>query len=214
MAVLKYYDGSNWEPVVSALQGPTGPTGATSPTGATGATGVAVGLPTGGATGTVLVKTSNADYATAWATAGKVLQVVSATTTTSTGTSSTSFQDSGLSVSITPSATSSKVLIIVSQAIGAYSANNDRVMVAHQLVRGSTAIFGNASANYGPIILVDSAALGLLEYGYNYATSFLDSPSTTSSTTYKTQIRCNTATSITAQANSYESSIIAMEIGA
>jgi hypothetical protein len=43
MAVLKYYDGLNWEPVVSALQGPTGPTGAdstvTGPTGATGATG-------------------------------------------------------------------------------------------------------------------------------------------------------------------------------
>jgi hypothetical protein len=36
MAVLKYYDGSDWEPVVSALQGPTGPTG---PTGATGPTG-------------------------------------------------------------------------------------------------------------------------------------------------------------------------------
>ena len=27
MAVLKYYDGDSWEPVVSALQGPTGPTG-------------------------------------------------------------------------------------------------------------------------------------------------------------------------------------------
>ena len=42
MAVLKYYDGSAWEPVVSALQGPTGP----SVTGATGATGVTG--PTGG----------------------------------------------------------------------------------------------------------------------------------------------------------------------
>ena len=41
MAVLKYYDGDSWEPVVSALQGPTGAsiTGATGPTGATGATG-------------------------------------------------------------------------------------------------------------------------------------------------------------------------------
>ena len=54
MAVLKYHDGTGWEPVVSALQGPTGPTG------------VAVGLPTGGATGAVLVKASEADYDTAW----------------------------------------------------------------------------------------------------------------------------------------------------
>ena len=41
MAVLKYYDGTDWEPVVSALQGPTGAsiTGATGATGATGPTG-------------------------------------------------------------------------------------------------------------------------------------------------------------------------------
>lgn len=43
MAVLKYYDGDSWEPVVSALQGPTGPTGAasnvTGPTGVTGPAG-------------------------------------------------------------------------------------------------------------------------------------------------------------------------------
>jgi hypothetical protein len=54
VAVLKYHDGTGWEPVVSALQGPTGPTG------------VAVGLPTGGVTGAVLVKASEADYDTAW----------------------------------------------------------------------------------------------------------------------------------------------------
>jgi hypothetical protein len=43
MPVLKYYDGVNWEPVVSALQGPIGPTGSdatmTGPTGPTGPTG-------------------------------------------------------------------------------------------------------------------------------------------------------------------------------
>ena len=63
MAVLKYYDGANWEPVVSALQGPIGPTGATGPT---GPTGVAIGLPTGGATGASLIKASSADYDTEW----------------------------------------------------------------------------------------------------------------------------------------------------
>ena len=44
MAVLKYYDGTDWEPVVSALQGPTGPTGPIGPTGATGATGTDLGF--------------------------------------------------------------------------------------------------------------------------------------------------------------------------
>lgn len=44
MAVLKYYDGTDWEPIVSALQGPTGPTGPIGPTGATGATGTDLGF--------------------------------------------------------------------------------------------------------------------------------------------------------------------------
>jgi hypothetical protein len=44
MAVLKYYDGTDWEPIVSALQGPIGPTGPTGPTGATGATGTDLGF--------------------------------------------------------------------------------------------------------------------------------------------------------------------------
>jgi hypothetical protein len=57
VAVLKYHDGTGWEPVVSALQGPTG---------STGPTGVAVGLPTGGATGASLIKSSSTDYATEW----------------------------------------------------------------------------------------------------------------------------------------------------
>ena len=209
MAVLKYYDGSNWEPVVSALQGPTGPTG---PTGATGATGVAVGLPTGGATGTVLVKTSNADYATAWATAGKVLQVVSATTTTSTSTSSGTFQDSGLSVSITPSSVSSKILVLASQTLGHYSANNDRSLTAIRLVRDSTGIFTHSSYNLAN--LVDSASSGVFEVAYIMTINHLDSPATTSAVTYKTQIRCISATLIDAQSGSGTSSIIAMEIGA
>ena len=44
MAVLKYYDGDSWEPIASALQGPTGPTGAVGNTGPTGATGPTAGL--------------------------------------------------------------------------------------------------------------------------------------------------------------------------
>jgi hypothetical protein len=50
MAVLKYYDGSDWEPVVSALQGPTGPTGDFSSAYSTNAqTGTTYSLVTGDA---------------------------------------------------------------------------------------------------------------------------------------------------------------------
>jgi hypothetical protein len=63
MAVLKYFDGSDWEPVVSALQGPTGPTGAastiTGPTGATGPTG------SDASSGLVLINTTSFSGVTA-----------------------------------------------------------------------------------------------------------------------------------------------------
>lgn len=52
---------ADWVISVSGTQGPTGATGATGSTGATGA-----GVPTGGSTGQVLKKNSNADYDTVW----------------------------------------------------------------------------------------------------------------------------------------------------
>ena len=54
MPTLKYYDGSDWQYAAIGKIGPTGPTG------------VAVGLPTGGATGASLIKSSSTDYATEW----------------------------------------------------------------------------------------------------------------------------------------------------
>jgi hypothetical protein len=47
MAVLKYFDGTDWEPVVSALQGPSGSTGSAGPTGPTGPTGSVEGATLG-----------------------------------------------------------------------------------------------------------------------------------------------------------------------
>lgn len=79
MAVLKYHDGTGWEPVVSALQGPTGPTG------------VAVGLPTGGATGASLIKSSSTDYATEWS--SNVGGLVHINTSTGSGVSALSLNN-------------------------------------------------------------------------------------------------------------------------
>jgi hypothetical protein len=83
MAVLKYYDGSDWEPVVSALQGPTGATGVT---GATGPTGANV---------------------------GKILQVVQTYYKTIETINSSTFAATGISASITPTSASSKILVMV-----------------------------------------------------------------------------------------------------
>ena len=105
---------------------------------------------------------------------GKVLQVIQGTTTTQVDTSSSSFVDTGLSASITPSSTSNKVLIIV--ALGIFNYSTDKANV--NILRDSTQIIEQGYAPW------DTA---------NYLTLFnfqyLDTPSTTSAITYKVQIK-------------------------
>ena len=125
-------------------------------------------------------------------TTGKVLQVVQTVKTDTFTSTSTSFADiTGLSVAITPSATSSKILIMYSVFIGA----DNRGQI--KLLRGSSDIFVGASDSANR---TESSG-----FGYNgnsddnaviHANSgvFLDSPSTTSETTYKLQAITNAGT--------------------
>jgi len=168
-----------------------------------------------GTNGQVLTADSTAATGMKWATAGgggKVLQVVSATYSTSTLIASSSFTDTGLSCAITPSSTSSKILILVNQGIGLSRAAADADAYM-QLVRGATAVYTFVSS-YG--LYVGSGANSAQLY-ISGAMSYLDSPATTSSTTYKTQLRVpNTALSgqVYAQQGGEVSSIILLEIGA
>jgi hypothetical protein len=120
----------------------------------------------------------------------RVLQIVSTAKTDTFTSTSTSFVDvTGLSVSITPSATSSKVLVYVE-----FSGCND-VGLANfffQVVRGTTAIAvgdtaGSRTPVSGTINLGSAASLA------NRVVVFLDSPATTSATTYKIQARNSAA---------------------
>ena len=119
---------------------------------------------------------------------GSILQVVQATKTDTFSTSSTSFTDvTGLSASITPSSSSNKVLFL-------YTTNySHKASYVHlRLVRGSTAILiGDASSNRSRTTfgawLPNSTDI---EYEGNvFSGSYLDSPSTTSATTYKIQMK-------------------------
>ena len=118
---------------------------------------------------------------------GKVLQVVSTTKTDTFTSNSVNFVDiTGLSVAITPSATSSKILVMVHCAI---VGNNSNLLL--QLLRGSTAIYqGDASSSRGRgsmVGLYDSASgTGAYGGGANHI-HFLDSPNTASAITYKIQ---------------------------
>ena len=146
-------------------------------------------LPTGNGTSGQYLQT-NGSGALSWATVatGKILQVVQATKTdTFSDTSSPANTDwvdvTGLSVSITPQNSSNKILVIAQVSVVAAAAQ----VASARLVRGSTAIhIGDASSNRTP------ASVSLRqESGQPLAAVpiiYLDSPATTSSTTYKIQV--------------------------
>jgi hypothetical protein len=116
---------------------------------------------------------------------GKVLQVVQASYTTETTISTTALTDTGLSASITPSAASSKILVIVSQSYHNQATSGTNLGSGLNLYRGATAIQSMQQFAQGYLQLDGTTNAKQLS-GYTNLT-YLDSPSTTSSTTYKTQ---------------------------
>lgn len=110
--------------------------------------------------------------------AGAILQVISVNKNDQFSTTSASYVTvTGLSTSITPTSSTSKILVIAQIVCGLSGTSNDGVF---QLVRGSTTI--------GSTDMFASAAGQAVAYqGYNWCYPYLDSPATTSSTTYSIQ---------------------------
>jgi len=156
--------------------------------------------------------------------AGNILQVVQAVKTDQFTSTAYAYTDvTGLSLSITPSSSSNKILVSFELLVGG-SANN---YASFRLLRDSTHI--------GVSTVTDTnwrvGTLGPLSHENSYqlentGTSFLDSPNTTSAITYKLQtsayynrtISINVPTSTSTSSNSYTatgiSTITAMEIAA
>ena len=118
---------------------------------------------------------------------GAVLQVVSTTKTDTFDTTSTSLTDiTGLSVTITPNFTTSKVFIILDVHIVGHDSGTGIVLVrgSTEIAKGDTAGSRNAFTSIGQFSNDQSPN----KYeGGNTTATFLDSPSTTSATTYKVQ---------------------------
>lgn len=138
---------------------------------------------------------------------GKVLQVVQATSTTSTAMNSSTYADTTLTATITPSAATSKVLVMTFQNFTLSRSTTADANCRINLLRGATEIFARAAAT--------------LEYNNDSSMTtgdniiYLDSPATTSATTYKTQQKTgSTSHTITSQPSSQTSVIVLMEIGA
>ena len=117
---------------------------------------------------------------------GKVLQVVQTAKTNTFSTSTASYTDiTGLSVSITPSSASNKVLVLCQ-----ISAGGDDNLYSHvRIVRGSTSIFeGDSDGASRTESTIALTATTHADKFVNGSIMYLDSPATTSATTYKLQV--------------------------
>ena len=118
---------------------------------------------------------------------GKILQVVFGETTSEVSDTSGNYVDSGVTATITPSSTSNKIMVIVSMQwflIRDASETNG----SFKLLRGSTAISTHEDAVHIEAGLTSQSRI-ISEGGYTIQR--LDSPSTTSATTYKVQFKTN-----------------------
>jgi hypothetical protein len=139
---------------------------------------------------------------------GSVLQVVSANYATQTGPITTTYTDTGLSASITPKFSTSKILVMFSQSTYIAGGGTDSGGQL-RILRGATAIYEMASTSiyiYNP---TSGTELALFQ-----SVNYLDSPATTSSTTYKTQGLGGNGGNFYLQLNNSPSTITLMEIAA
>jgi len=132
---------------------------------------------------------------------GSVIQTVQSTTS-SEMTATDSYSDTGLSLQITPTSSSNKILVMFSQSIF-FQTNGCSV----RLLRDSTAIIvPTTNYQYHDTGSGSTAMRTVLTH------HFLDNPTTTSATTYKTQIIRHGSTSVKANIESQPAYITAMEI--
>jgi hypothetical protein len=135
---------------------------------------------------------------------GSVLQVVNATNTTQTSSSTIALADTSLTASITPNFSTSKILVLLSQA---YRKDFSDTSLTLNLFRNATDL---GQIFYRP----GNTGTGVTQTGV-VSYTYLDSPATTSSVTYKTKFGSqNNAASVTINFNGDYSSITLMEIAA
>jgi len=134
------------------------------------------------------------------ASAGQVIQVLSATDSTTRSTTSTSFVTGSntLSVTITPSSSSNKILIIVTSTY-----YNEVARSNYTIYRGSTNL-GNATYGF--------QYLSSQELANAVCMNYLDSPATTSATTYQVRFRATGSGTVYMQGEASIGVITVMEI--
>ena len=151
---------------------------------------------------------------------GGVIQVVSFTTQTKvTANAGTTFVDTGVTATITPKFSSSKILILTYHSVqfSNFAGNGDTGGWSIRLLRGSSVIKNGSTNGSDHYISVPSESSYIVFNDPDFM-QHLDSPNTTSAVTYKTQVNeSNSEIGVhinNAQASNVDSSMILMEISA
>ena len=144
---------------------------------------------------------------------GGIIQVKQTVdSTSSTQITGTSYQDAGsLSVSITPTRSDSKILIMATTNIQAFVSSQE-VSGGLRLLRGSSEII---EYPYAFVMEAGTSGSSRIFYNTNHSATFLDSPSTTSAVTYKVQLKLygtSNGMKLVYNQNSSKSTILVMEV--
>ena len=136
---------------------------------------------------------------------GKVLQVIQATSTSATDSSNESFVATNLTASITPTSSSNKILIIAS---GCYDLNGNARQADFAVYRNSSNISGGSGVSFSRPYSTNSRAISTVSINQ------LDTPNTTSSTSYTIRIRATSAGAVEFISQGTEAYIQLIEISA
>jgi hypothetical protein len=167
-----------------------------------GLTGVGIGTDGSVNTTGIITATSFSGSGSALTGVGKILQVVYAENGTSTSTTSSTYQDTNVTATITPTSASSKILIVLGLHLSTVSAN---AYPQFLIKRNSTSIYTS-----GEVMYVDTIS----QYRVTHGITYLDSPSTTSATTYTIGVRSAFGTTTVEVNRGAKSTITLMEVAA
>jgi hypothetical protein len=145
-----------------------------------------------------------------------VLQVVSALITTSTSIASTTLADSSITLNITPTSATSKVLVLISAHMSSQR-STDAAYSKLKILRDATTIWDGTNVNISYGFEGSGSGASFTRLLTTQGFTVLDSPATTSAITYKLQAAVNTTANsgtIVCQPDTNPSSITLMEIGA